>query len=130
LFVERKTPPLPVPAKRFAPERARAETGLLVNPVLGGVQFTPLSEERKTVPFPYPARRLAPFTARAEASGLVAVGGLIFVHVAPLSVEREQPNEVPTKTFVPFAAREETLVNSEPNTDVQLVPLSVERNKP
>ena len=64
LFVERKTPPTKVPAKRFEPETARAKTPVLVRPVLTAVQLVPLLVDRKTPPPYVPAKRFEPETAK------------------------------------------------------------------
>jgi hypothetical protein len=79
LFVERKTSPsgppeIPVPAKRFSPETARAKTSVNVKPLLTEVQLVPLFVERKT-PLLVPAKRFVPETAKEEM--LPPVGPLV-----------------------------------------------------
>ena len=63
LLVERNTPPLSVPAKRFVPEMASAETEGLVKPLLTAIQLVPLLVERNTPPA-VPTNRFASLTTR------------------------------------------------------------------
>jgi hypothetical protein len=62
LLIERKRPPK-VPAKRFVPETARAQTEVFLKPLLTACQFVPLLVERKT-PSLVPAKRFVPLTAK------------------------------------------------------------------
>jgi hypothetical protein len=66
LFVEKKTPPPRVPAKRFVPLVRRAETFLFVSPVLAAIQVVPLFVERKTPPPFAPAKMVVPLTAKED----------------------------------------------------------------
>ena len=65
LSVERKMPPLEVPAKRLVPETVRDKTPVFVKPVLADVQVVPLLVERKMPP-EVPAKRFVPETAKAK----------------------------------------------------------------
>jgi hypothetical protein len=60
LFVERKTPPPEVPAKRLEPMQANEVTDVLVRPVLADLQLIPLLVERKIPPSRLAANRFVP----------------------------------------------------------------------
>ena len=66
LLVERKRPEPVVPAKRFVSNAVRANTRILVNPLLDMVQLVPLFVERKTPSPSVPAKRLVPPTPLEE----------------------------------------------------------------
>jgi hypothetical protein len=64
LLVERKTPPLSVPANILLPITANVPTMLFPNPEFTAVHFVPLLVERKT-PKSVPANILLPLIAKA-----------------------------------------------------------------
>jgi len=117
LLVDKKIPPLNVPANNSVPYTAKEITTLFVKPESTAVQFVPLSVDRKT-PFIVPAKRLVPETARVKIPALV---NPVFAAVQffPLSVDRKTPLlEVPAKIFVSTAlgitAKELTTVSVKP----------------
>jgi hypothetical protein len=102
LLVERKTPPVDVPAKRFVPLTARHDTVVSVKPEWAGVQHVPLLVDRKTPP-EVPAKRFALLTVRAKTQRLVKP---VAVQLLPSFVdEKTPPPQVPAKRFVPFMAK-------------------------
>ena len=103
LSVDRKAPPL-VPAKRFVPETANAETPR--DPAPGEeLQLVPLFVDRKTPPL-VPAKRFVPEKASAQTKSCVKPV-FMGLHEVPLLVDRKTPPpSVPAKRFVPEMAKQ------------------------
>jgi hypothetical protein len=85
--VERKTPPVTVPAKRSEPSAANALKPYFDKPVLTVSQLIPLLVETKT-PREVPAKRFVPETRNASTSTFAKS---VEVQLDPLLVERKAP---------------------------------------